>query len=121
MHDALTFDNNVWRLLSNVKASVVLQRRCLELAPLHLFEEGGALDVGVLVLRGRQRVVEFSAVAALRSFREWLERDLLPRSNGDFAIGVENFRKKLLYEEMIDTPTATLSTVTFAPGGSVRT
>jgi uncharacterized protein (DUF885 family) len=49
-----------------------------------------------------------SAVAALRSFREWLERDLLPRSNGVFAIGAENFRKKLLYEEMIDTPLASL-------------
>ena len=49
-----------------------------------------------------------SAVAALRSFREWLERDLLPRSAGEFAIGSENFRKKLLYEEMIDTPPAVL-------------
>jgi uncharacterized protein (DUF885 family) len=49
-----------------------------------------------------------SALAALRSFREWLERDLLPRSAGEFAIGSENFRKKLLYEEMIDTPPATL-------------
>jgi uncharacterized protein (DUF885 family) len=45
-----------------------------------------------------------AAAAALRSFREWLERDLLPRSSGDFAIGAENFRKKLLYEEMIETP-----------------
>jgi hypothetical protein len=33
-----------------------------------------------------------------------LERDLLPRSNGDFALGAENFRRKLLYEEMVDTP-----------------
>jgi len=44
------------------------------------------------------------AVAAVRAFREWLEGDLLPRSNGDFALGAENFRKKLLYEEMVDTP-----------------
>jgi uncharacterized protein (DUF885 family) len=49
-----------------------------------------------------------SAVASLRSFREWLERDLLPRSAGEFAIGPENFRKKLLYEEMVDTPPAAL-------------
>src|SRR5205085_4799622 len=25
-------------------------------------------------------------------------------SNGDFALGAENFRKKLLYEEMVETP-----------------
>lgn len=45
-----------------------------------------------------------SVVVALRSYSDWLQSDLLPRSNGDFAIGAENFRKKLLYEEMIDAP-----------------
>src|SRR5438067_11991626 len=48
------------------------------------------------------------AVAALRGFSEWLERDLLPRSTGDYALGAENFRKKLLYEEMVDTPVPAL-------------
>jgi len=65
MHDALTFDNNVWRLLSNVKASVVLQRRCLELAPLHLFEEVLTLDVGVVILGRRQRLVVTPALTRL--------------------------------------------------------
>lgn len=49
-----------------------------------------------------------SVVAALRLFAEWLERELLPRSNGNFAIGAENYRRKLLYEEMIDRPLAEL-------------
>ncbi|HEY0080207.1 MAG TPA: DUF885 family protein [Pyrinomonadaceae bacterium] len=49
-----------------------------------------------------------SVLAALRSFIEWLERDLLPRSTGDFSIGTENFRRKLLYEEMVETPPAQL-------------
>ena len=44
------------------------------------------------------------AAAAVRSFRDWLERDLLPRSNGEFALGAENYRKKLLHEEMVETP-----------------
>jgi uncharacterized protein (DUF885 family) len=44
------------------------------------------------------------AAAAVRSFRDWLERDLLPRSTGDFALGAENYRKKLLHEEMVETP-----------------
>ncbi len=43
-----------------------------------------------------------SVIAALRSFALFLERDLLPRSTGNFAIGTENFRRKLLYDEMIE-------------------
>ena len=49
-----------------------------------------------------------SVTAALRSYSDWLQNELLPRSNGDFRIGAENFRKKLLYEEMIDAPLSAL-------------
>ncbi|MFL6210859.1 MAG: DUF885 family protein [Pyrinomonadaceae bacterium] len=49
-----------------------------------------------------------NVVAALTAYADWLQRDLLARSDGDFAIGAENFRKKLLYEEMVDTPLAEL-------------
>jgi uncharacterized protein (DUF885 family) len=44
------------------------------------------------------------AIAALRDYEQFLREDLLPRSKGDFRIGAELFRKKLLYEEMVDTP-----------------
>ena len=44
------------------------------------------------------------AIATLKSYEEWLEKDLLARSNGDFRIGAENYRKKLKYEDMVDTP-----------------
>jgi uncharacterized protein (DUF885 family) len=47
-------------------------------------------------------------IGALRSFADWLERDLLPRSDGQFAIGAENYRRKLLYDEMVETPLAQL-------------
>ena len=36
-----------------------------------------------------------TAVAALEEYGEWLEQDLLPRSDGDFRIGADNFRRKL--------------------------
>lgn len=49
-----------------------------------------------------------NVISALSSFGEWLARDLLPRSFGDFAIGEENFRRKLLYDEMVETPIAQL-------------
>ncbi|MET0593388.1 MAG: DUF885 domain-containing protein [Polyangiaceae bacterium] len=45
-----------------------------------------------------------AAVAATREFATWLEKDLLPRSRGSYAIGVENFRAKLKYEEMVEEP-----------------
>ncbi|MFZ0637172.1 MAG: DUF885 domain-containing protein [Candidatus Acidiferrales bacterium] len=45
-----------------------------------------------------------AVIAALESYEKWLKSDLLPRSNGDFRIGAETFSKKLLYDEMVDTP-----------------
>jgi uncharacterized protein (DUF885 family) len=37
------------------------------------------------------------AIAALTGYKEWLEKDLLPRANGEFRIGAERFRKKLRF------------------------
>jgi uncharacterized protein (DUF885 family) len=34
---------------------------------------------------------------ALEDYKKWLETDLLPRSDGDFRIGAEKFRKKLRF------------------------
>lgn len=35
--------------------------------------------------------------AALEEYKRWLEKDLLPRSDGDFRIGEDKFRKKLRF------------------------
>src|SRR5579864_2146909 len=45
-----------------------------------------------------------AVIAALQSYEQWLKSDVLPRSNGDFRFGAETFSKKLLYDEMVDTP-----------------
>jgi uncharacterized protein (DUF885 family) len=45
-----------------------------------------------------------TVIAALGEYQNWLKSDLLPRSNGDFRIGAENYRRKLQYDEMVDTP-----------------
>jgi uncharacterized protein (DUF885 family) len=34
---------------------------------------------------------------ALEEYKKWLEKDLLPRSDGDFRIGADKFRKKLRF------------------------
>jgi uncharacterized protein (DUF885 family) len=41
---------------------------------------------------------------ALNSYLGYLKNDVLPRSHGDFRLGADRFRKKLLYEEMVDLP-----------------
>jgi uncharacterized protein (DUF885 family) len=47
------------------------------------------------------------AVAEVEGFATWLERELLPGAHGDFRLGRELFRRKLLYEEHVDlTPEA---------------
>ena len=43
-------------------------------------------------------------ISALKEYQNWLKTDLLPRSKGDFRIGEATFSKKLLYEDMVDTP-----------------
>ena len=52
---------------------------------------------------------EFDAVnqAAAQSVEQaaaWLKSDLLPRSKGAYAIGAENYSKKLLYDDLVDAP-----------------
>jgi uncharacterized protein (DUF885 family) len=43
-------------------------------------------------------------IKALQGYEKWLRSELLARSNGDFRVGAEVFSKKLLYDEMVDTP-----------------
>jgi uncharacterized protein (DUF885 family) len=45
-----------------------------------------------------------AVVAALGEYKVWLQKDLLPRSNGTYAIGEETYRKKLAADEMIELP-----------------
>jgi len=45
-----------------------------------------------------------AAIAALKEYQAFLKQNLLPASNGDFRLGAETYRKKLLYDEMVDVP-----------------
>ncbi len=45
-----------------------------------------------------------AVITALQDYGNFLKKDLLPLSKGDFRIGAENYRKKLLYNEMVDVP-----------------
>ncbi len=43
-------------------------------------------------------------VFELQRYQDFLKNDLLLISNGDFRIGADLYRKKLLYDEMVDIP-----------------
>ena len=45
-----------------------------------------------------------AVIASLQSYQQWVQKDLKPRAHGDFRIGADNYRKKLLYDEMVDIP-----------------
>jgi uncharacterized protein (DUF885 family) len=45
-----------------------------------------------------------AVIKALQDYRTWLQKDVLPRSHGDFRFGADTYSKKLLYDEMVDTP-----------------
>src|ERR1700730_9652026 len=45
-----------------------------------------------------------TVIAALKLYEKFLKEKLLPLSKGDFRISPENYRKKLLYDEMVDIP-----------------
>ncbi len=64
-----------------------------------------AQDAG---LKAEFATTNAAVIAALQQYEAWLKSDVLQRSHGDFAIGAETFQKKLLYDEMVDTPISEL-------------
>jgi uncharacterized protein (DUF885 family) len=50
------------------------------------------------------RAANQAVIEALEKYQSFLTTKLLPRSKGDFRIGADNYRKKLLYEERVDLP-----------------
>jgi uncharacterized protein (DUF885 family) len=42
-------------------------------------------------------LLQEKTAGALEDYKKWLEKDLLPRSDGDFRLGVDKFRKKLRF------------------------
>ena len=45
-----------------------------------------------------------TVIASLQQYQQWVQKDLKARAHGDFSIGADNYRKKLLYDEMVDIP-----------------
>ncbi|MGH9510263.1 MAG: DUF885 family protein, partial [Terriglobales bacterium] len=65
---------------------------------------GAFASVQDAALQAKFRRTNRQVMRALRQYERFLQRNLLPRSRGDFRISAERFRKKLLYDEMVATP-----------------
>jgi hypothetical protein len=52
-------------------------------------------------------------IDGLNSYQQFLKSDVLPRSHGDFRIGADTYSRKLLYDEMVDTPLDRLLAIGF--------
>lgn len=61
-------------------------------------------DVKDEALQAQFTKTNAEVIQALKEYQAWLTTEYLPRSNGDFRIGADTFAKKLLYEDMVDTP-----------------
>ena len=71
-------------------------------------------EVKAAALRAEFKSSNDATIAALKDYQRWLQKDLLPRSRGTFAIGAENYRLKLLYDEMVDAPLPRLLKIGYA-------
>ena len=71
-------------------------------------------DVRDTALMNRFHAVNADLIRELKACESWLRTDVLPRSHGDFRIGEENFRRKLLYDEMVDVPIDRLLDIGYA-------
>src|SRR5580658_2770744 len=55
-----------------------------------------------------------AVVTALKNYQNWLRKDVLPNSHGDFRFGAGTYSKLLLYDEMVDTPLPRLLEIGYA-------
>jgi len=61
-------------------------------------------DVKDEALRREFQAVNQKVMDALKQYQDFLEKEVKPKAHGDFRIGAESYRKKLLYDEMVDLP-----------------
>ena len=55
-----------------------------------------------------------SAVAAFEDYKTYLEQELKPKADGDFALGSDVFAKRMAYNEMVDIPPERLLDIAYA-------
>src|SRR5262249_36355897 len=60
------------------------------------------------------KTANHAVIEAFVGYQKFLQDSVLPHANGDFRLGAENYRKKLLYDEMVDIPLDRLLEIGYA-------
>ncbi len=55
-----------------------------------------------------------SAIAAFENYKTYLEQELKPKADGDFALGSDLFAQRIAYNEMVDIPPDRLLDIAYA-------
>jgi len=50
------------------------------------------------------QTVNQTVMESLQQYQEFLIKEIRPKASGDFRIGAENYRKKLLFDQAVDVP-----------------
>ncbi len=61
-------------------------------------------DVKDPALMTEFRAANQKVIDSLKQYQGFIEKELKPKAHGDFRLGAENYRKKLLYDEDTDIP-----------------
>jgi len=61
-------------------------------------------DADDVALKQQFATSNAAVIEALKNYRAWLGKEVLPQSHGEFRLGTATFRAKLLDDEMVDTP-----------------
>jgi uncharacterized protein (DUF885 family) len=61
-------------------------------------------DVKDQALLGQFQAANQKVMDELKSYGQWIEKELKPQAHGDFRLGADNYSKKLLYDEDVDIP-----------------
>jgi uncharacterized protein (DUF885 family) len=61
-------------------------------------------DVQDAALKKEFATTNGAVIKALNDYQQWLKKDLLPKSQGDFKFGADTYVKKLKYDEMVEIP-----------------
>jgi len=111
--------------LGQVPALVGAARANIANPPRLFAERGGAMMRGARDMLGRDLDLAFAsepntalrdslrraadtALPHIDGYVRYLERDVIPKASGDFAIGAANLSRRYLAEELIETPLATM-------------
>ena len=121
MRRVITKLRDVPALLDNARANIT--------NPPRLFAERGlAMMRGARDMLGRDLDLAFAAepnvalkdslrraadaaIPRIDAYIQHLEREVIPKANGDYIVGADNLSRRYLAEELIDTPLATMIAV----------